>query len=166
MKSNFKPKIIVGLGNPGGEYKKTYHNAGFLFIDYLVKNSQILNSLKSDVYMNLSGSFVKKALKKYKVKSEEILIVHDDSDIELGGYKLSFGRGSAGHNGVESIIKSLGTKNFWRLRIGVGTKQQTANSKQQTAKKVKAMDLVLKKITKKDMDMIKETFRDAIENIF
>ncbi|MEK7114725.1 MAG: aminoacyl-tRNA hydrolase, partial [Patescibacteria group bacterium] len=116
-----KPRLIIGLGNPGKEYEKTYHNAGFLFVDYLI-NSQLpitnYKLLKTDVYMNQSGNFVKKTLKKYKIKPEEILIVHDDSDIELGKYKISFGRGSAGHNGVQSIIDALKTKNFWRLRIG------------------------------------------------
>ena len=182
-----KPRLIIGLGNPGKEYKKTYHNAGFLFIDYLVamslrgvkRGSNPINKkiasvafgdlamtplLKSDVYMNQSGNFVKAALKKYsakggsasggKIKPEEILIVHDDSDIELGKYKISFGRGSAGHRGVESIIKLLGTKNFWRLRIGI----------RKTAKE-KAGELVLKKISKKDWEILEKVFQTIFNYI-
>jgi len=182
-----KPRLIIGLGNPGKEYEKTHHNAGFLFIDYLVamslrgvkRGSNPINKkiasvafgdlamtplLKSDVYMNQSGNFVKAALKKYsakggsasggKIKPEEILIVHDDSDIELGKYKISFGRGSAGHRGVESIIKSFGTKNFWRLRIGI----------RKTAKE-KAGELVLKKISKKDWEILEKVFQTIFNYI-
>src|SRR3990172_8828107 len=159
-------KLIIGLGNPGKEYEKTYHSAGFLFVDYLLKNPSISNfhppasgggliskPLKSDVYMNESGKFVKKALQKYQIKPEEILITHDDSDIEIGKYKISFGRGSAGHNGVESIIKALKTKNFWRLRVGIRKKtglpaDLSAKAQRATAeaRQVKAGEIVLKKI--------------------
>ncbi|MDP3015283.1 MAG: aminoacyl-tRNA hydrolase [bacterium] len=200
-----KPRFIIGLGNPGKEYEKTYHSVGFLAVDFLIalslreagKNghceersdeaiftrlprlrlamtgiaSPLLGArndktfattplLKSDTYMNQSGNFVKATLKKYKAKPEEILIAHDDSDIELGKYKISFGRGSAGHRGVESIIKSLGTKNFWRLRIGIG---RTTNYKQQTTqKKIKAKDFVLKKISKNDLKVFKKVFQGVI----
>lgn len=149
-----KVKLVIGLGNPGKEYEKTYHNVGVLFIDYLVKSRAYCQLLKSDVYMNQSGNFVKAALKKYNFKPEEILIVHDDSDIELGKYKISFGRGSAGHRGVESIIKSIGIKNFWRLRIGI-----------RKEKKKKAADLVLKKINKKDLEIFEKVFQSVIASV-
>ena len=144
-------KLIIGLGNPGKEYEKTYHNAGFLAIDYFVKNSPISKPLKTDVYMNQSGEFVAKIARKNKIKPEEILIVHDDFDIEIGNYKISFSRGSAGHNGVESIIKSLKTKDFWRLRIGI----RPQNSKQ------KAEKFVLKKISKKNLKILNRVFETA-----
>ena len=159
-------KLIIGLGNPEKEYEKTYHNAGFLAIDFFIKNSLISDShstdgkliskpLKTDVFMNQSGSFVAKISKKQRLKPEEILICHDDSDIELGKYKISFGRGSAGHNGVESIIKSLKTKNFWRLRIGI----RPLKSKQ------KAEKFVLKKISKKDFKILEDAFIKVITEI-
>ncbi len=75
--------------------------------------------VKPKTFMNESGVAAKAALKYFKFETEEILIVHDDSDIEIGKYKISFNRGAAGHRGVESIIKSLKTKRFWRLRIGI-----------------------------------------------
>ena len=118
-------KLIIGLGNPGKEYEKTYHNVGFLAIDFLAKNLPIAKLVKSGSYMNQSGLFVAKASKKYGAKSDQIMIIHDDADIELGKYKISFGRGSAGHRGIDSIIKSLGTKNFWRLRIGIRKNQKS-----------------------------------------
>lgn len=158
-----KIKLIVGLGNPGKEYEKTYHNAGFLAIDFFADNPPISRPLKSDTYMNLSGGFVKKALKKYKANPEELLIVHDDSDIEFGKYKLSFGRGSAGHKGAESIIKSLGTKNFWRLRIGIGKKLKADFPAK--VRKMKAGDFVLKKITKTDMEILEKVFNESANKI-
>lgn len=147
-----KPRLIVGLGNPGNKYQNTYHNVGFLALDYLAENHRFSDSkfIKSDVYMNQSGDFVKKAVKKYKIKPEELMVVHDDSDIKLGKYKISFARNSAGHHGVDSIINSLGTKNFWRLRIGIG--------KIKKSMKKKAANLVLKKITRSDWEILKKTF--------
>lgn len=144
-----KCKLIIGLGNPGREYAKTYHNVGFLAVDYLGQNPLVSKMLKSDVFMNDSGNFVKKALKKYKVRPEESMIIHDDSDIELGKYKVSFARNSAGHHGIDSIIKSLGTNDFWRLRIGIGKKA-----------KVKAKKLVLKKISKADWEILLKVFEE------
>lgn len=139
-----KVKLVIGLGNPGKEYEKTYHNIGFLTVNFLTENIPYSKFLKSDVFMNQSGDFVKKTLKKYKIRPEELMIIHDDSDIELGKYKLSFGRASAGHNGVESIIQSLKTKNFWRLRIGI---RKISNN----SKRTKAGELVLRKISISDM---------------
>ena len=142
-------KLIVGLGNPGEEYESTYHNAGFLAIDYLEekliaekkadrrrppKNIWIRESLfryrvagpytliKPLTFMNQSGEAVKKALRYFRSTSEEMLVIHDDFDIPLGEAKQVFDRGSAGHQGVESIIRALRTKAFWRLRLGVRKK--------------------------------------------
>lgn len=162
-------KLLIGLGNPGKEYEKTYHNAGFLFIQYLMNKKpansefriQNLELLKSDVYMNESGKFVAKILKKHGVKPEEILIVHDDSDIESGKYKISFGRGSAGHNGVQSIINTIKTKNFWRLRIGIrprGDAKLRGKIRETTRKK--ASEFVLKKIGKKNLKVFEKMFSE------
>ncbi len=152
-KVNPEIKLIIGLGNPDKKYEKTYHNVGFLVVGYLDKKPPNSNLLKSDVFMNQSGNFVKKALKKYGVKPEELMIVHDDADIELGKYKLSFARNSAGHKGAQSIIDSLGTKDFWRLRIGIGKKAGLP-------RKAKAGDFVLKKITKSDWEILQKTFSE------
>ncbi|MCL5004652.1 MAG: aminoacyl-tRNA hydrolase [Patescibacteria group bacterium] len=165
MKINPAVKIIIGLGNPDKEYANTYHNVGFLFIDYLLKNPPIIKLLKSDVFMNESGKFVSKTLKKTNIKPEEILIVHDDSDIEIGKYKISFGRGSAGHNGVESIIKSLKTKNFWRLRIGIRPHIRINQHKISINQRPKAAAFVLKKISKKDLGILEKVFEEAAEKV-
>lgn len=150
MKVKFR--LIIGLGNPDRRYAHTYHNAGILAADCLFglrTPDSDCRLLKSDAYMNQSGNFVKTEIKKLKIKPEELLVIHDDSDIELGKYKFSFCRGSAGHKGVESVIKTLKTKNFWRLRIGIRPK----------ASKIKAEKFVLKKITKKDLAILNEAFQ-------
>ena len=166
-----KIKIIVGLGNPDKKYENTYHNVGKLMLDYLIKkiecesrsmkhelfefyklNNRII--VKPLTFMNESGKAVKAALDYFKLKPEEMLIVHDDSDIELGKYKISFARGSAGHKGIKSIIKSLGTKNFWRLRIGIRPKKFL----RQSVLRTKAGELVLKKIKKEDWVTLQKVF--------
>jgi PTH1 family peptidyl-tRNA hydrolase len=161
-----EPFMVLGLGNPGARYKNTFHNAGFLFINFLTgkflafkkpsKNKNFeyaaannLIFVKPLTFMNESGAAAKSAMNHFKIKPAKILAVHDDSDIELGKYKFSFGRGSAGHKGAESVIKSLGTKNFWRLRIGVSRK----------SKKTKASDFVLRKISKEDLKKMEEVFK-------
>jgi PTH1 family peptidyl-tRNA hydrolase len=158
-----KFKLIVGLGNPDKKYANTYHNAGFLFLDYLAKNQQISNFqfpiIKSEVYMNESGRFVAKVLKKHNVKPENLLIVHDDSDLTLGNYKLSFGQSAAGHHGVESIQTTLKTKNFWRLRIGIRPSAAAALAKGN--RRLKAGEFVLKKISTEHQKLLKEVFEKA-----
>lgn len=157
-------KLIIGLGNPDKKYENTYHSVGFLFVEYLTKNlakSKIQNAkskiLKSETYMNESGKFVAKELKKSGAKPEELLIAHDDSDITLGNYKLSFGRGAAGHHGIESIMAALKSKDFWRLRIGIRPRNEKVRQK--------AEKFVLKKITAADKKTLADAFRKAAEEI-
>lgn len=141
-KQNNNNKIlIVGLGNPDTLYQNTRHNAGYLFIDYLAqkyknenwKNNKKclakINSFKLNnysiilakplVFMNESGKTVKLLKKFYNLPLKNIIIIHDDTDIILGNFKIHYGRGSAGHKGIESIILSLKSKNFYRIRIGI-----------------------------------------------
>jgi len=114
-------KLVVGLGNPGHEYENTRHNVGFLVIDKLQENKSPGNVVvkKSDRFMNESGNFVKKLVNEYKLDPSNLYIIHDDLDIKLGEYKIQFGRGPKDHNGILDIEDKLGTKDFWRVRIGV-----------------------------------------------
>lgn len=156
---DFKPKeirLIVGLGNPDTKYENTYHNVGHLFIDKLTTSDKRLTT-KTDVYMNESGKFVAKAAKKIGAKPEEILIAHDDSDLEIGKYKIDFARGAAGHHGVESIQQHLKTNDFWRLRIGIRPANETVRQK--------AEEFVLKKISATDMAMLKKIFEEAVKSL-
>lgn len=114
-------KLIVGLGNPGEGYKNTRHNAGFLVVDKLQKLNFPKNVIikKSDVFMNDSGSFVKSQYAKYRVQNSDLYVIHDDLDIRLGQYKIQFGRGPKDHNGIKSVDESLGTSEYWHVRIGI-----------------------------------------------
>jgi len=137
--------LIIGLGNPGTKYKKTRHNIGFrvlnefqnennfsnfefskkfnsLISDGIIKKKTILLA-KPETFMNNSGISVKKLINFYKIKSSDIIVVHDDIDLIFGTTRISERRGSAGHKGVESIIKELRTKDFTRLRIGIRNKK-------------------------------------------
>ncbi|MBI2011082.1 MAG: aminoacyl-tRNA hydrolase [Candidatus Colwellbacteria bacterium] len=147
-------RLIIGLGNPLPEYQKTYHNTGHLFIDYLNNEKVDFELLKTDVYMNQSGKYIRAALKKYGLRPEEVLVVHDDSDLPLGKFRFSFGRGSAGHQGAESVINSLGTKNFWRLRFGI------------RKQKGKAGEFILRPINAKDYLLLEEAFGASQRVIF
>ena len=182
-------KIIIGLGNPDKEYANTYHNVGFLAIDYLVKNQNLkiknqndnvkfknekyfnylkideIILIKSETFMNESGKMILEVKKYFKAKLDGILIIHDDSDIEIGKYKISFDRGSAGHNGVESIIKSLKTKDFWRLRIGIRPPIRINQHKISINLRLKAAAFVLKKINKKNLEILDNVFEEAMKKI-
>jgi PTH1 family peptidyl-tRNA hydrolase len=134
-------KLVVGIGNPGKEYAKTRHNAGFLFIDFFLekigkeaytekeKYGGILYVLlEYDVYLfkpfsyvNLSGKPVKKAYSGLGITSyDDLWVVHDDTELPFGEWRHKFGGGHKGHNGIRSIIEELGTRDFHRIRIGIG----------------------------------------------
>ena len=131
--------LVVGLGNPGREYARTRHNAGWMVVDELARrhggswkskfNGQLseirleghkLALLKPETYMNESGRSVGAAAQFFKVAPESVLVVHDEGDFDLGRLELKFGGGLAGHNGLRSIAQHLKTQDFIRLRIGVG----------------------------------------------
>lgn len=134
-------KLIVGLGNPGREYEATRHNAGFWWVDELARNNNTnfrndskfhglvartalhgheVHLLKPQTFMNVSGRAVVALALFYKILPDQILVVHDELDLPPGSAKLKLGGGHGGHNGLKDIIAQLGTKDFWRLRIGIG----------------------------------------------
>lgn len=130
-------KLIVGLGNPGHEYLNSRHNIGFMIVDFFAKksgldwnfdkkfNSEIAKSgeviiAKPRTFMNKSGDAVSKIVNYYQVAGDELIVIHDDIDLELGKLRFRRGMSSGGHNGVEDIIQKLGTKEFWRLKVGIG----------------------------------------------
>ncbi|MFH2057290.1 MAG: aminoacyl-tRNA hydrolase [Pseudomonadota bacterium] len=138
--SDLKFKIIAGLGNPGENYAQTRHNIGFLVVEKLalktrltfdktrfdaqyvkarVRNQDVF-LLKPMTYMNLSGLSIHKFASFYKIEAADIMIVHDDMDLEFGKIKIVKSRGHGGHNGVRSIIDTFGKKDFIRIRVGVG----------------------------------------------
>jgi peptidyl-tRNA hydrolase, PTH1 family len=136
-------KLIVGLGNPGKQYEQTRHNAGFLAVDFFLKdhpaiscqskfnaeiceyheNGEKVFFIKPQTFMNLSGEVVRDIMAFYKLNhSTDLLVIHDEKDLPFASVKEAKDSGSAGHNGVQNIIDELGSKDFFRIRIGVETR--------------------------------------------
>lgn len=156
-------KLIIGLGNPGREYSKTRHNIGFMCIDKLTEyfnvkvNTKKFNGLytqlnykgekiillKPQKYMNLSGEVIKDFVNFFKIDVEDILVICDDLDTEVGTFRLRYKGSSGGHNGLKNIEQHLSTKNYKRIKIGI------SNDKTKDTK-----DYVLGKFTKDEMDLI------------
>jgi len=144
-------RLVAGLGNPGREYAFTRHNAGFWFVDalasrlgaafaseskfqgLLAKAGGDLRLLKPMTHMNLSGRSVSAAARFFAVSPAEILVVHDELDLLPGEAKMKFGGGVAGHNGLKDISAQLGTRDFWRLRIGIGHPRDSSIPQQDVA---------------------------------
>ncbi len=140
MENQNLPYLVVGLGNPGREYRDTRHNIGFMVIDQLCKEmgvsmtrvqskalvavgkleGQKVILAKPQTFMNLSGQAVGGLMRFYKMPLDQVMVAHDDLDLPLGTLRLRPGGGSAGQKGMESIIQQLGTQNFARLRMGIG----------------------------------------------
>lgn len=134
-------RLIVGLGNPGREYETTRHNAGYWWVDELARLQNLsfkseakyhgltargqlhgheMLLLKPQTFMNVSGRAVGALAQFYKIAPAEILVVHDELDLPPGVARLKIGGGHGGHNGLKDIIAHLGSKDFWRLRLGIG----------------------------------------------
>ena len=142
-----KIRMVAGLGNPGEEYAETRHNAGFKAIDELARQAGVtywknqagaevasikVNDaeaeggkrevvlVKPQSYMNTSGGPISKLCREYKIKVEELLVIHDELDIPAGDVRVKVGGGHAGHNGLRSIIDKMGSRDFSRIRTGIG----------------------------------------------
>lgn len=181
-------KLIIGVGNPDTEYQNTRHNVGFMFLDYLAQklkaddfklekklNSLVLKTklektpvilIKPQTYVNKTGEAAVKLKNFYKVRPEDIIVIQDDLDIPFGNTKLSFNKNSGGHKGIESIIKALKTKNFYRLRIGLGVKT-LQKARQQSDKKRDEFirNYVLSKFSKSESEKLKEMFKEIYDKV-
>lgn len=168
-------KLIVALGNIGREYELTRHNLGFLLLDqiiddYSLQNNGIKNkaeifsgmigdekiiAIKPQTYMNLSGQAVSPISSFYKLPVEDILVLHDEIDIDLGDVRFKQGGGNAGHNGLKSLDSSVG-KNYKRLRLGVGRPSDP---------RFEVSDYVLGKFTKEEMVIVEEVIVEYSKRI-
>jgi len=172
-------KLIIGLGNPGKKYQKTWHNLGFLILGEWQKilafpafkkqlkfqaetsegklGEEKIILAKPLTYMNNSGEAVAKIKNYYQLDLDQIIAIHDDIDLPLGKIRLAKNSSAGGHNGVKSLIETLGSQNFWRLKIGVKTPR---------LEKIKAEDYVLEKFNKQqelEIAKIKKTAVAALE---
>jgi len=188
-------KLIIGIGNPDEQYKDTRHNVGFMLVDYIAKKSNFsakggpasgwefnkkLNTstvkckletglvilAKSHTYVNKTGEAAVKLKNFYKVKPEQILVIQDDLDIPFGNTKISFDKNSGGHKGIESIMRALKTKKFYRLRIGLA-KPALQKARQQTDKRRDefVMKFVLSKFSSSEHEQIKKIFKEGYEKL-
>jgi len=168
-------KLIVGLGNPGDIYKNTRHNVGFEMLDLIaVKENIEINKqkfdglygelnygnekiilLKPQKFMNLSGLVVKKYIDNYKIDLENILVIHDDLDLEIGKYKLFFKHGDGGHNGIKNINENLNSNEYYRLKVGISKN-----------KNIDTKDYVLSKFTKEEMESLENTYQKLLDIVF
>jgi len=166
-------KVIVGLGNPGPKYTETRHNAGFWFIEEVARKysatfrqekkfhgevakislqGKDIWLLKPDTFMNRSGLATQSLLSFYRITADQLLVAHDEIDLPPGTAKLKTGGGHGGHNGLRDIISQLGSKDFHRLRIGVG----------HPGSKDQVVDYVLRKPSLDDHIMISRDIDDAV----
>ena len=177
--------LIVGLGNPGEKYENTRHNAGFMAVDLLLKklnsvensiweenkkfNSFIAKSgkelilVKPSSFMNASGEVVAKIAGFYKIPNFGLYIVHDDLDLPLGKIKISFGHNSAGHKGVESIIQSLGSNNFVRIRVGIGADKKVSGEKFVLSDFEEREEPKLKRAVKRAVGAVEMILKEGVE---
>jgi len=167
--------LIVGLGNITKEYQFTRHNFGFLFLDQIINdydfkasakkfkseifsgaiNNEKIIAIKPQTYMNLSGEAVLQVATFYKVEPSNILVIHDDIDLELGRVKFKIGGGNAGHNGLKSIDAAIG-KNYKRLRLGVGRPKNLNHE---------VSDYVLGKFSKEEMVVVDKVCSEYASSI-
>ncbi len=159
-------KLLVGLGNPGSEYSRNRHNMGFLCLNHFAKSHRLAFSLrqskarvakgevggesvilaKPTTYMNLSGAAVASLVRQWKISLSAILVIHDDMDLPLGKIRLKPKGSAAGHHGIESIIASLGSQEFPRLRVGIGRPGDTGGT----------IDYVLGDFVSSERDIVEE----------
>lgn len=169
-------KLIVGLGNPGPEYEDTRHNAGFWLLDQLARQwhshwqddrkffghlirstrpSGEIRLLKPQTYMNLSGQAVQAVASFYKIQPQEILVIHDELDLEPGRIKFKLGGGNGGHNGLKDIQARLGSPDFYRLRLGIG----------HPGDRNEVVNYVLKKPRREEKELIEDAIDKSIATL-
>lgn len=179
-----KMYLIVGLGNPEEEYDKTRHNMGFHAINKLAKQYQIeitkkkfkglygtgeienqkVILLKPQTYMNLSGESIQEVANYYHIPVENILVIYDDMDIDIGKVKIRKKGGAGSHNGMKSIVNHLKSENFPRIRIGIGTPKDKSDSIYYVIGPIpKEEQEILDQATTKAKDAISEILKSGID---
>jgi peptidyl-tRNA hydrolase, PTH1 family len=164
---------IVGLGNPGEEYENTRHNTGALAVESFAKKNKLnffetekfgkekVHLLLPKTFMNKSGTQLTKLITSKK-KAESLIVIYDDLDMPLGKIKISFGRGSGGHRGIESIARSIKTKDFIRVRVGIAPATPSGKIKKPKGEQ-KIIDFILGDFKKKETEILKKTFKKVNE---
>ena len=165
-------KLVIGLGNPGSEYNNTRHNIGFMYLDYLygdcfkknikfnaleyetIINNEKVIFIKPLSYMNLSGEVVIKYVNFYKINIDDVLVIQDDMDMDIGRYKLLFNHGDGGHNGIKDINNKLNSKRYLRLKIGISKRSD-----------IDIKNFVLGKFSNDELKIVNDIFNNLRELI-
>src|SRR3990167_6435348 len=171
--------IIVGLGNPGAEYENTRHNTGRMILDMfrqkndlpewqedkklksLISKKNKITLLLPETFMNKSGEAIAKIIKSKKA-AESLVVIHDDLDLPLGRFKISFNHGAGGHRGVLSIVKALKTEAFTRIRVGIAPVMPSGKTKKPFGEKA-VIDFILGEFKTKELEILKKTAKKIIE---
>lgn len=158
--------IVVGLGNPGTIYEKTRHNVGKLAVDFFDRNKINLDSVQKkikiiriDTYMNQSGTAISRHVRSLK-SANKLIVIYDDLDLPIGEIRISFNRGSGGHRGVESIINSINSKSFIRIRIGISPRTIGGKIKKITGAQ-NVEKFILGEFNSKEMQLLEKVFQDV-----
>ena len=188
-------KVVVGLGNPGEKYKGTRHNVGFMVVDAFAAKLQVTNNgsesewktsskkvlkyfwfevdgekielVKPMTFMNKSGVAVSNVKKNHpELELDDLYIVHDDLDIALGKFKIQKGKGPKQHNGVESVERSLGKRDFWRVRVGVDNRGESDELQMRSAKNISGEKYVLSRFRKEEKELVKKMIDEVVVRLF
>ncbi len=162
-------KILAGLGNPGKEYENTRHNAGRIIVNIIEKKLQDkkIKFITPDTFMNNSGKVIAPMIKTEK-DLKNLIVVYDDIDLPLGKIKISFNRSSGGHNGVGSIIKSVKSEEFVRIRVGVAPSTPSGKIRKPKGEKA-VLNFLLGEFKKSELETLKKLSKkitEAVEMIF
>ncbi len=171
--------IVIGLGNPSAEYESTYHNVGLLALEAVVKKiaaesgaevrfkkygdlfeyakTERMVIVKPLVFMNGSGRAVAEALRVFQSVPQRLIVLHDESDLPVGEFQVSVGRGAAGHHGIESIVDSLHANDFTRIRIGIREPNEE--------RRKKASEFVLQPIRAAHKKILETVFENVAEKL-
>ena len=166
--------LIAGLGNPGSRYEKTRHNVGFLAVEACIRRQPLDCKEKEDykickgslgdekiifleplTFMNRSGIAVRRIMQKSNISPQQLIVIHDDLDLETGSLKIRKKGSSGGHKGIESIIQHIGTQEFIRIKIGIGRDPFVPTEK-----------YVLSKFRKDDIQVIREAIEKAVDSVY
>jgi peptidyl-tRNA hydrolase, PTH1 family len=162
-------KLVVGLGNPGEEYENTRHNAGRIMVALIEKKIEgvKIKFITPDTFMNNSGPAVAKALAGKKAL-KDLIVIYDDIDLPLGKIKISFNRSSGGHNGVASIIKSVKSQEFLRIRVGIAPTTPSGKIRKPKGEEA-VLKFLLGEFKKPELETLKKLSKkvaEAVETIF
>jgi len=178
-------KLIVGLGNPGKEYERTRHNIGFMAVDEFARvnnlsfnknkfdglyldtiiNGEKVIVLKPQKFINLSGDVISKYMDYFKIDINDLLVIHDDMDLDVGMFKIRYKGGSAGHNGLKNIESNLGTNEYKRIKVGISKNKNIDTVNYVLGKLTNDESIAVNNVLKQIPNIIEDFVKISFENL-